>query len=105
LIDLRGLLSGALVISVLVATCALGVLIVGANQLLEQDNPKAMARTRFTTTLFAALKAAITNFKGRARSASHSAGRRRRVMSAPPMCLDFRHSFEGIIPGFASGRK
>jgi hypothetical protein len=26
-------------------------------------------------------------------------------MLAPPMCLDLRHSFEGIILGFASGRK
>jgi hypothetical protein len=73
--------------------------------LLEQDNPKAMARTRFTTTLFAALKAAIANFKGRALSASRSAGRRRRVISAPPVCLDLRHSFEGVIRSFASGRK
>jgi hypothetical protein len=26
-------------------------------------------------------------------------------MLAPPMCLDLRYSFEGIILGFASGRK
>ena len=38
-------------------------------------------------------------------SASRPSRRRRRVMLAPPMCLDLRYSFEGIILGFASGSK
>ncbi len=38
-------------------------------------------------------------------STSRSSRRRRRVMLAPPMCLDLRYSFEGIILGFASGSK
>src|ERR1700722_8174114 len=38
-------------------------------------------------------------------SASRPSRRKRRVTLAPPMCLHLRHSFEGIILGFASGRK
>jgi hypothetical protein len=36
---------------------------------------------------------------------SSASRRKRRVTLAPPMCLHLRHSFEGIILGFASGRK
>jgi hypothetical protein len=38
-------------------------------------------------------------------SAARPSRRERRVTLAPPMCLHLRHSFEGIILGFASGRK
>jgi hypothetical protein len=38
-------------------------------------------------------------------SASRRARRKRRVTLSPPMFLHLRHSFEGIILGFASGRK
>jgi|ERR1700722_14861762 hypothetical protein len=40
-----------------------------------------------------------------ASSASRPALRERRITLAPPMRLHLRHSFEGIILGFACGRK